>query len=120
VSNRELNEWIAINVMGYRKGDTWRGQYPWILLRDSNGRPAYVIKLPDWAGDEGLALREVVSKMRERGASFSLDNVGSADKPWRVIFGCGDDKIHGTAEAETPALAICLAAQAAITAEGEG
>jgi hypothetical protein len=59
---------------------------------------------------------EVVSKMRERypGLEFTL-NMWATGEKWEAIFTPGADY---NAYAETPALAICLAAQAAITAEG--
>jgi hypothetical protein len=129
---RELDCWIAENVMGFQ----WRRSrvtgrrclYPPNRWPDWMDRPADMAAplvtdwkeclarwIPCYSSDISAAM-EVVSKMRERGSDY-FELTQQPDGDWFAEF-C----LHGegyTQYATTPALAICLAAQAAITAEGE-
>lgn len=125
--NLELREWIAVNVMGFRKAHDGAWIMPRTVDVDGAETAGAQWTLPPYEltwNDAAL----VVEAMRARGYRFSLlcwDNDDAEGfcvefQRWSSPPGGaskGPDS-YGEAESPTAPTAICLAARAAI--EGEG
>jgi hypothetical protein len=109
VNMRELNEWIAVYVMDWKRGNMEWGRYPWTT---PDGQ--HLLACKPFSTDISAAM-EVVAKMRERGSEY-FELTQQPDGEWFAEFSLRGESFERWAA--TPALAICLAAQAAITAEG--
>lgn len=117
MSDRELDAWIAENVMGWHLGPT---RQMWI---SKSGGHACSVKTWSPSGDKEQAF-EVVEKMRERlgvGAYYLITSPMihpiHGDTRYQVSFlsydGSGDLG-NGWAEHESLPMAICLAAKQAM------
>ena len=114
MTNKELDQWIAENVMGLvvRVDVGWSGKADWEPT--SRGAKHYTEDLSP--------AFEVVEKMRERGYSFDL-LYEQRYKYWSAAFIMREEmKGFGCewcefGDADTPSMAICLAAKKAIENE---
>jgi hypothetical protein len=114
--NRELDCYLAEHVMGWRWGEefiSFAAGSRKVLLPPKDSRFGGKV-IPGYSTDERLAFREVVAKMVEwfPDLEFTLNMWATGPQKWEAIFTVGNDDFQ--AYADTPALAICLAARAAI------
>jgi hypothetical protein len=136
--NRELDTWIAEHVMGWKRiryvdsGNVWLAS-PGVVKLTENEGSAFVCDgdqkgqadhVPHYSLDISAAF-EVVEKMREKGwTEFTLNRFDDHGGKWQAIFTRYTVPIYGpddttSPDCDTPALAICLAAQQALTPNKE-
>src|SRR5678809_1286283 len=125
MNNRELNELIATNLMGWFRVKKIRingrdlGPGWW---REDYGNPldptpgACAMGLPDYVGDIGAAF-EVIQKMRDRRFEFDLRTASTRGTLWAAIFFRYGEMNHLGSQEGGAAKVICLAAARALELE---
>jgi hypothetical protein len=110
MTNRELDGWIAENVMGWKWAqfseilgagkDYWR--------KDGNGRYHFQCGGEDWNPTRSIAEAfQVVERME---SCLHLKQHGKTGRWYAMFCDCVDEYV----EAETASLVICLAAKKAV------
>ena len=103
----ELNEWLAINVMGWEYHVNPSGCDYYTLMGVTMGN------VVTWKPNEDISQAfMVVEKMREKGFQLMLSD-NEPDEGWLAVFDHSPWQ-EWKATADTPAMAICLAVQKAV------
>jgi hypothetical protein len=119
VAGMALDAWIAEHVMDKPRPplpNSWpgRGLYrnDWELIPVNGGGMEWMPRRYSTSLAEAwLVVQRFAGKY-----CFAIDSVGHAPKIWRCTIGWSDDPFAVMGQAETPALAICLAAKEAAEA----